>query len=145
MDVIGSNPVGPTLCIRIITMTSQIIVVKPPKSLLVSYLLWFFFGQIGAHRFYLRSTGLGVFYILLSFVGWATAWFFIGYAFLGVLWIFLILDLFLIPGRVRMINSGVVGQATQNFSHFATSYPAPPSAPDLSQDQTPPPPAPPAA
>jgi TctA family transporter len=46
---------------------------KTGKSQLVAFLLCFFFGLLGAHRFYLGYTGLGVLYILtagLFGIGW---------------------------------------------------------------------------
>ena len=43
------------------------------KSKSTAYLLWFFLGAFGAHKFYLNQTGMGILYIftgaLLGF-GW---------------------------------------------------------------------------
>jgi TM2 domain-containing membrane protein YozV len=58
------------------------------KSVGVAYLLWFFFGVIGVHQFYLGRTGRGVSYIFT--LGWLT----VG------LWI----DLFTLPRQVRRAN-----------------------------------------
>jgi hypothetical protein len=47
----------------------------PTKSTGVAYLLWFFFGGIGAHKFYLGRPGVGALYIgmfLLFWTGMAT-------------------------------------------------------------------------
>jgi hypothetical protein len=47
----------------------------PTKSTGVAYLLWFFFGGIGAHKFYLGRPGVGALYIgmfLLFWTGLAT-------------------------------------------------------------------------
>jgi TM2 domain-containing membrane protein YozV len=47
----------------------------PTKSTGVAYLLWFFFGGIGAHKFYLGRPGVGLLYIgmfLLFWTGLAT-------------------------------------------------------------------------
>ena len=58
------------------------------KDTLVAYVLWFFLGLFGAHRFYLNSIGLGVVY-LFTFGLFGFGWF---------------LDLFLIPDLVRRQN-----------------------------------------
>lgn len=42
----------------------------PTKSIGIAYLLWFFFGGVGAHKFYLRRPGLGCLYIGLLFLWW---------------------------------------------------------------------------
>ncbi|MDP3404471.1 MAG: NINE protein [Brevundimonas sp.] len=74
------------------------------KSSGVAYLLWFFVGQFGAHRFYLGSTGLGAVQLILGLLGWATVWFALGFLFLIPLWIWLFVDLFLIPGLAERRN-----------------------------------------
>ena len=58
------------------------------KETWVTYLLWFFLGFAGIHKFYLGKTGWGILYLLtdgLFMVGW-------------------LLDLFLIPWQVRRTN-----------------------------------------
>lgn len=43
------------------------------KSKTTAYILWFFFGLLGIHKFYLRKTGIGILYMFtagLFFVGW---------------------------------------------------------------------------
>lgn len=45
----------------------------PRRSILVAYLLWFFFGFFGIHRFYMGDTVIGVIYLLtgaLCGLGW---------------------------------------------------------------------------
>ena len=63
------------------------------KSVLVTYLLWFFLGFFGVHKFYLGKTGWGVAYLLtggLFVVGW-------------------VIDIFLIPGQVALYNERLKG------------------------------------
>lgn len=60
----------------------------PEKSLAVAYVLWFFFGFLGVHHFYLGKVGRGVGY-LVTF-----GWFMIGPC----------VDLFTLPAQVRRIN-----------------------------------------
>ncbi len=43
------------------------------KDLTVAYLLWFFFGFWGLHKFYLNRIGMGIFYFFTCggfFIGW---------------------------------------------------------------------------
>lgn len=82
-----------------------IIHARPQKDMTVAYLLAIFLGGLGIHRFYLGHTGVGVTMLILSLVGWATTWLFVGFALLAALYIWLIVDLFLIPGYVREANA----------------------------------------
>jgi TM2 domain-containing membrane protein YozV len=56
----------------------------------VAYLLWFFLGWVSGHRFYLGRWKTALLQILLFFVA------------IGFVWLFI--DLFLIPGMVRDIR-----------------------------------------
>jgi TM2 domain-containing membrane protein YozV len=61
------------------------------KELWVTYVLWFFGGFLGLHKFYLGKIGWGILYILtggLFFIGW-------------------IIDLFTIPSQVRSFNESL--------------------------------------
>ncbi len=69
------------------------------KSTGVAYLLWIFLGGFGAHRFYLGETGTAVAQLLLLLFGWLPL--FIGWFVLGI---WLLVDLFLIPGIARDKN-----------------------------------------
>ncbi|NLJ81636.1 MAG: NINE protein [Bacteroidales bacterium] len=43
------------------------------KSKVTAYLLWFFLGIFGAHKFYLGKVGMGILYLFtfgLFFIGW---------------------------------------------------------------------------
>lgn len=78
------------------------------KSTLVAYLLWFFLGWFGGHRFYLGNTGtaialllITIFSIVLSVIG-------IGLLGLGVVAIWVLVDAFLIPGMVRTKNNELI-------------------------------------
>ena len=63
------------------------------KSLVVAYLLWWFLGYFGAHRFYLGHVGSGV--VTLIFIG------IFGVLIVGLWWL---IDAFLIPGIVKRSN-----------------------------------------
>lgn len=58
------------------------------KKLWIAYLLWFFFGFFGIHKFYLDKIFIGILYILtggLFFIGW-------------------FVDLFTLPSQVDLYN-----------------------------------------
>lgn len=73
------------------------------KSAGAAYLLLLFLGWFGAHRFYLGCTGTAVVQLLLGLLGWLPL--FLGWLALGI---WLIVDLFLIPGIVRDKNMSIV-------------------------------------
>ncbi len=83
------------------------------KSVGASYLLWFFLGGLGAHRFYLGSTGTAIAQLLLGLLGWIPL--FLGWAVLGIWWL---VDAFLIPGLARDENMRVA----QRFGGFPARY-----------------------
>lgn len=70
------------------------------KSPAVAYLLWFFLGGLGLHRFYLGATGSAIAILALSVLGLVTLPVGIGFALLVVVGLWLLADLFLIPGLV---------------------------------------------
>lgn len=65
------------------------------RELWVVYMLWFFLGLIGVHKFYLNKFGMGILYIFtggIFLIGW-------------------LVDLFTIPSQVRKYNEQIA-QAT---------------------------------
>lgn len=65
--------------------------VVPLKSVGTAYLLWAFFGLIGAHHYYLGKVGRGVLYSLT----------------LGVLGLGVLVDLFTLKSQVRNVNRAI--------------------------------------
>ena len=58
------------------------------REVWVTYLLWFFLGFVGVHKFYLGKMGWGIIYIFtggLFLIGW-------------------LVDIFTIPSQVRRYN-----------------------------------------
>ncbi len=84
---------------------AQMIYSANKKEAGVAYLLWFFVGGFGAHRFYLGATGTAVAQLLLLLLGWIPL--FAGWIVLGI-WLFV--DLFLIPGIARDANLKLANQ-----------------------------------
>jgi len=103
-----------------------------PKSTVVAYVLWFFFGQLGMHRFYLGKTGSALTQLILGVVGWLLTSLVVGFFLLGALWIWLIVDIFLIPGLVRS-SAPVV---TYQISHTVVSDISGAAAPVVREDGT---------
>lgn len=91
------------------------------KSKTTAYLLWFFLGVLGIHKFYLGKTGMGILYLLTG----------------GLCGIGLLVDLFTLGGQVDAYNALfmaqralVTGQAQQqtvvvNVGAPASQAPAP--------------------
>lgn len=71
------------------------------KSPLLAYLLLIFVGGLGIHRFYLGRTGSGVAMLLLLILGAVTLPIGVGLILLLALGIWMLVDLFLIPGMVN--------------------------------------------
>ncbi len=79
------------------------------KSLLVAYLLWFFLGYVGAHRFYLGKLISGLVMLVLSAVVLALT--IVSFGLFGFLWFLMglwwLIDALLIPGIVAGRNSRI--------------------------------------
>ena len=75
------------------------------RSVLLAYVLWFFLGQLGVHKFYLAQPFQGILYLVLGGIGWLTVGILIGWFFLVPLWILMFLDIFVIPLRVATLNA----------------------------------------
>lgn len=72
-----------------------------PKSIGVAYLLWLFFGMLGAHRFYLGRTGTAIAILLLTLISAVLSFVGIGLLLFLIPAIWVLIDLFLIPGMAR--------------------------------------------
>ena len=77
---------------------------RPPKSLAVAVLLWLFLGGLGAHRFYLRRRR-AVTILILSVIGAVTALAGVGLFLLGVVGVWLLIDLFFLARWIAEYNA----------------------------------------
>ena len=85
------------------------------KSIIVAYLLLIFFGGFGAHRFYLGRTGSAVAQLLLFILGWLTLVFVVGFVLLLVVGIWVIVDIFLVPGIIQSQKDSMRQRLTQEL------------------------------
>jgi TM2 domain-containing membrane protein YozV len=80
------------------------------KSLIVAYLLWFFLGWFGLHRFYLGKIFSGVVLLLLWLACASLTLLTLGIGYISflipALWLFV--DAFLIPVIVRRYNNELI-------------------------------------
>ena len=70
------------------------------KSVAATWLLWLFLGELGAHRFYLGRVGSGIAMLLT----------------LGGLFIWALVDAFLIPGMLRANKHEVEAEVLQEIA-----------------------------
>lgn len=79
------------------------------KSLIAAYVLWFFLGYIGAHRFYLGRPLSGFIMLTLSAVTLLLT--FVSFGLLGFMWfvvgLWWLIDALLVPGMVSSSNRDV--------------------------------------
>lgn len=81
------------------------------KSLLLAYLLWFFLGSLGVHKFYLRQPIWGLIYLFLGGLGWSTVGIGIGLLFLVPWALLMFLDVFTMPFRTAFVNASIARSA----------------------------------
>jgi TM2 domain-containing membrane protein YozV len=81
------------------------------KSIVVAYVLWFFVGSLGGHRFYMGKTGGAVAQLLMTIFGVLLLFAFgLGIVLLIPVWIWVLVDAFLIPGWIRSQNTMLASQ-----------------------------------
>src|SRR5579875_3678933 len=78
------------------------------KSALIAYLLWFFLGYLGLHRFYLKRTGSAIVMLLIFLVSVPLTMALIGWIGLGIIGLWWLIDALLIPGIARDYNNRLI-------------------------------------
>ncbi|WGR60236.1 TM2 domain-containing protein [Paracoccus ferrooxidans] len=76
-------------------------VANDAKSPLVAYLLAILLWGFGAHRMYLERWASGVVMLLLWGLGWLLTPVLIGWPLVGLVCLWALIDLFLIPGMIQ--------------------------------------------
>ena len=66
------------------------------KNIVIAYLLWWFLGALGVHRFYLGRTGTGFAQLFLSVFGWLTLYLGVGIVLLTVWMVWWALDAYFV-------------------------------------------------
>lgn len=80
------------------------------KSGALAFVLCFFFGMTGAHRFYTGRFLTGGLLLLLFLVGIASTWMLVGYVPLALVGLWVIVDCFLVLGWVRKHNVALLNR-----------------------------------
>lgn len=86
------------------TKSYAISVTQEGKNMILAYVLWWFLGWAGVHRFYLGKTQSGLAQLALSVIGGATAILLIGYVFLGIWGIWWMMDAYFVQKYVHEAN-----------------------------------------
>jgi TM2 domain-containing membrane protein YozV len=83
------------------------------KSIALAYVLWWFLGWAGGHRFYLGRGGSAVLMLLLWVLGGALSFVLIGYPLLLAAAVWWLLDAFMIPGWISEHNERLAAELAQ--------------------------------
>ncbi|MBM3548488.1 MAG: TM2 domain-containing protein [Alphaproteobacteria bacterium] len=82
------------------------------KSVIVAYLLWFFLGMFGMHRFYLGRWFSGLILLLFTLVAGALYVVLVGMALMAIPGLWWLIDALLIPGMTRSYNNELVDEVS---------------------------------
>lgn len=75
------------------------------KDIFLAYILWFFLGSFGVHRFYMNRGFSGFLMALLHVASWGLTLVVIGFAGLGLLGLWWLIDAILLMGWVERHNN----------------------------------------
>jgi TM2 domain-containing membrane protein YozV len=89
------------------------------KSPAVAYLLWFFVGGVGAHRFYMGRVGSGIGMMALAIASLILSFFLIGLIGYPILFVWWVVDAFLInrwlqESRTETAGTPVAGSISES-------------------------------
>lgn len=86
------------------TTVKTVVVQVKAKDKLIAYLLWFFLGGLGFHRFYAGNIKSGVAMVALAVIGTMTSVLGIGLILFVVLGVWWLADAFLTSGMIDKAN-----------------------------------------
>lgn len=104
-------------------------VTNEAKSIAAAYLLWFFLGGFGVHRFYLGRIRTAIAILSLTILGLVLSAIGIGVLLLAAVGIWLLVDAFLIPGIVRRHKEQVRQELTAKVAAQPVNEPEVTAAP----------------
>ena len=78
------------------------------KSVGLAYVLWFFLGLVGGHRFYAGRAGSGVAMLVITLLSFFLMAVVVGFFTLAITGIWALVDAFLIGGWIRDYNNRLV-------------------------------------
>ncbi len=80
------------------------------KSVVIAYVLWFFLGYLGAHRFYLGRALSGAVMLFITVVSAILTVVLIGHAGLALVGLWWLIDALLIPGMTSDYNNRLIAE-----------------------------------
>ena len=83
------------------------------KSVGIAYLLWFFLGWLGLHRFYLARPLSGILMLILTAISTVLTIVVIGHFGLFIVGVWWLLDALLIPGMTRVYNERLIARLSR--------------------------------
>jgi len=84
---------------------------RPTKDVGIAYIFLLLLGGFAAHRFYVGRTGSAVALLVLFLAGWTLVAVAVGVVLLVAAYIWMIVDLFLLPSLVREANATTLTQS----------------------------------
>jgi len=103
------------------TNSTQISVTPAGKNMLVAYIIWFFLGGLGIHRFYLGRMKTGVAMLALSVVGALTVLFYIGILLLMIVGVWWLADAYFTQAIVTQENEKLGIQSSSITLHTVST------------------------
>ena len=82
------------------------------KSVGVAYLLWFFLGMLGVHRFYAGKSGSGFLMLVIWVISLVLSLVYVGLVGFFILGVWWLIDAFLLSGIISEYNRSLMARIT---------------------------------